>query len=99
MSLEPSSSAPAGEVAAGYWAAREEAAARLETMAAAARVDDELSEEQFQGNRQIQEDEVTDDAIALISFSLPIFSWLLLIIVKTFDSSWGRKSCSTLQVQ
>ena len=91
MSLEPSSSAPAGEVAAGYWAAREEAAA--------ARVDDELSEEQFQGNRQIQEDEVTDDAIALISFSLPIFSWLLLIIVKTFDSSWGRKSCSTLQVQ
>jgi len=91
MSLEPSSSAPAGEVGAGYWAAREEAAA--------ARVDDELSEEQFQGNRQIQEDEVTDDAIALISFSLPIFSWLLLIIVKTFDSSWGRKSCSTLQVQ
>ena len=91
MSLEPSSSAPAGEVGAGYWAAREEAAA--------ARVDDELSEEQFQGNRQIQEDEVTDDAIALISFSLPIFSWLLLLIVKTFDSSWGRKSCSTLQVQ
>ncbi|XP_039789898.1 E3 ubiquitin-protein ligase RNF14-like [Panicum virgatum] len=50
MSLEPSSSAPAGEVGAGYWAAREEAAA--------ARVDDELSEEQFQGNRQIQEDEL-----------------------------------------
>ena len=69
MSLEPSSSAPAGEVGAGYWAAREEAAA--------ARVDDELSEEQFQGNRQIQEDEVTDDAIALISFSRPKFYFLL----------------------
>ena len=69
MSLEPSSSAPAGEVAAGYWAAREEAAA--------ARVDDELSEEEFQGNNQVQEDEVTDDAISLISFSLPNYYFLL----------------------
>jgi len=77
MSLEPSSSAPAVEVAAGYWAAREEAAARLEAMAAAARVDDELSEEEFQGNNQVQEDEVTDDAIALISFSLPNYYFLL----------------------
>ncbi|RLN09636.1 hypothetical protein C2845_PM11G29410 [Panicum miliaceum] len=58
MSLEPSSSALAGEVGAGYWAAREEAAPRLEAMAAAARGDDELSEEQFQGNSQIQEDEL-----------------------------------------
>jgi hypothetical protein len=96
MSLEPSSSAPAGEVGAGYWAAREEAAARLEAMAAAARVDDDLSEEQFQGNSQIQEDEVTDGAIALISFSLPSFSSFQLI-VKTFDSSWGRKSRKTAE--
>ncbi|CAL5054908.1 unnamed protein product [Urochloa decumbens] len=58
MSLEPSSSAPAGETGAEYWAVREEAVARLEAMAAAAPVDDELSEEQFQGNSQIQEDEL-----------------------------------------
>ncbi|CAO2047891.1 unnamed protein product [Urochloa humidicola] len=57
MSQE-SSSAPALEVGAGYWAAREEAVARLEAMAAAARADDELSEKQFQGNSQIQEDEL-----------------------------------------
>ncbi|RLM80139.1 hypothetical protein C2845_PM12G24000 [Panicum miliaceum] len=59
MSLEPSSTAPAGEVGAGYWAAREEAAARLEAMAAAACVDDDLSEGLFQGNSQIQEDEIS----------------------------------------
>ncbi|KAL6634948.1 hypothetical protein ACP70R_027619 [Stipagrostis hirtigluma subsp. patula] len=58
MSLEPSSSAPAGEVAAGYWAAREEATALLEAMAAEARGEDESSEELFQVNNQIQEDEL-----------------------------------------
>jgi E3 ubiquitin-protein ligase RNF14 len=59
MSLEPSFSAPAREVGGRYWAAREEAVARLQAMAAAARVDHELSEDQFQGSNQIQEDEVT----------------------------------------
>ncbi|KAJ1280420.1 hypothetical protein BS78_04G231300 [Paspalum vaginatum] len=58
MSLEPSSSAPAREVGAGYWEAPEEAAARLAAMTAAGRVEEELSEEQFQGNNQIQEDEL-----------------------------------------
>ncbi|KAL6911762.1 hypothetical protein ACP4OV_000567 [Aristida adscensionis] len=60
MSSESSSSsASAGEVAgAGYWAAREEASARLEAMAAAARAEDEVSEELFQVDNQIQEDEL-----------------------------------------
>nr|CAB3447581.1 unnamed protein product [Digitaria exilis] len=58
MSLEPSSSAPVREVGASFWEAREEAAARLEAMAAAALVDDELPEEQLQGNSRIQEDEL-----------------------------------------
>nr|CAB3450754.1 unnamed protein product [Digitaria exilis] len=58
MSLEPSSSAPVEEVGARCWEAREEAAARLEAMAAAALVDDELPEEQLQGNSRIQEDEL-----------------------------------------
>ncbi|GJM86505.1 hypothetical protein PR202_ga02371 [Eleusine coracana subsp. coracana] len=58
MSPESSSSAPAGEVGAGFWAAGDEAAARLETMAAADHLVDELSEEQYQVNNQIQEDEL-----------------------------------------
>ncbi|GJN21920.1 hypothetical protein PR202_gb09443 [Eleusine coracana subsp. coracana] len=57
MSPESSSSAPAGEVGAGFWAAGDDAAARLEAMAAADRPVDELSEEQYQINNQIQEDE------------------------------------------
>lgn len=70
MSLEPSS-APAGDVGAGCWEAREEAAARLEAMAAAARVDEELPEEQLQGNSRIQEDEVADvDQFLFSYFSL-----------------------------
>ncbi|KAK3154977.1 hypothetical protein QOZ80_2BG0197310 [Eleusine coracana subsp. coracana] len=58
MSPESSSSAPAGEVGAGFWAAGDDAAARLEAMAAADRPVDELSEEQYQINNQIQEDEL-----------------------------------------
>ncbi|XP_015689075.2 E3 ubiquitin-protein ligase RNF14-like [Oryza brachyantha] len=53
----PSASA---EVDITYWAAQEEAAARLESMAARARGEDDLSEseEQLQANNQLQEDEV-----------------------------------------
>uniref|UniRef100_A0A0D9VJR9 RBR-type E3 ubiquitin transferase n=1 Tax=Leersia perrieri TaxID=77586 RepID=A0A0D9VJR9_9ORYZ len=51
----PSSSA---EVDIAYWAAQEEAAARLESMAARARGEDDLSEEELEANNQLQEDEV-----------------------------------------
>jgi len=53
-----SSSAPRAEAGDGYWAAREEAAARLEAMAARPRGEDELSAEQLETNNQLQEDEV-----------------------------------------
>lgn len=42
----------------GYWTAREEAAARLEAMAARALEEDELSAEQLETNNQLQADEV-----------------------------------------
>uniref|UniRef100_A0A0D9YWS5 RBR-type E3 ubiquitin transferase n=2 Tax=Oryza glumipatula TaxID=40148 RepID=A0A0D9YWS5_9ORYZ len=51
---------PSAEVDITYWAAQEEAAALLESMAATARArgEDDLSEEQLQANNQLQEDEV-----------------------------------------
>lgn len=52
-----SSSPPPAEAGDGYWVAREEAAARLEAMAARA-LEDELSAEQLETNNQLQEDEV-----------------------------------------
>ncbi|TVU28079.1 hypothetical protein EJB05_19587 [Eragrostis curvula] len=58
MSGEPSSSAQPDEVGAGFWVAGDEAAARLKAMLDESRVEDEVSEEQFQVNNQIQEDEV-----------------------------------------
>ncbi|CAL4884781.1 unnamed protein product [Urochloa decumbens] len=60
MSSEASSSSspPPAEAGDGYWAAREEAAARLEAMAARALGEDELSAEQLETNNQLQEDEV-----------------------------------------
>ncbi|RLN08485.1 E3 ubiquitin-protein ligase RNF14-like isoform X2 [Panicum miliaceum] len=53
-----SSSPPPAEAVDGYWAAREEAAARLEAMAARPLGEDELSAEQLETNNQLQEDEV-----------------------------------------
>ena len=53
-----SSSPPPAGAGDGYWAAREEAAARLEAMAARPRGEDELSAEQLETNNQLQEDEV-----------------------------------------
>ncbi|XP_021316090.1 E3 ubiquitin-protein ligase RNF14-like isoform X2 [Sorghum bicolor] len=53
-----SSSPPPAESGDGYWEAREEAAARLEAMAARARGEDELSAEQLETNNRLQEDEV-----------------------------------------
>ncbi|PUZ77174.1 hypothetical protein GQ55_1G349400 [Panicum hallii var. hallii] len=50
-----SSSPPPEEAGDGYWAAREEAASRLEAMAAR---EDELSAEQLETNNQLQEDEI-----------------------------------------
>ncbi|PAN07705.1 hypothetical protein PAHAL_1G356400 [Panicum hallii] len=50
-----SSSPPPAEAGDGYWAAREEAASRLEAMAAR---EDELSAEQLETNNQLQEDEI-----------------------------------------
>uniref|UniRef100_A0A0E0CQ38 RBR-type E3 ubiquitin transferase n=1 Tax=Oryza meridionalis TaxID=40149 RepID=A0A0E0CQ38_9ORYZ len=49
---------PWADVDITYWAAQEEAAALLELMAARARGEDDLSEEQLQANNQLQEDEV-----------------------------------------
>uniref|UniRef100_A0A0E0NJK0 RBR-type E3 ubiquitin transferase n=1 Tax=Oryza rufipogon TaxID=4529 RepID=A0A0E0NJK0_ORYRU len=49
---------PSAEVDITYWAAQEEAAALLESMAARARGEDDLPEEQLQANNQLQEDEV-----------------------------------------
>jgi E3 ubiquitin-protein ligase RNF14 len=54
-----SSSPPPAEAGDGYWEAREEAAARLEAMAARAHGEDTLSTEQLETNNQLQEDEVT----------------------------------------
>ena len=54
-----SSSPPPAEAGDGYWEAREEAAARLEAMAARAQGEDELSVEQLETNNQLQEDELT----------------------------------------
>ena len=53
-----SSSPPPAGAGDGYWAAREEAAARLEAMAARPLGEDELSAEQLETNNQLQEDEV-----------------------------------------
>nr|CAB3482523.1 unnamed protein product [Digitaria exilis] len=53
-----SSSSPSpAEAGDGYWAAREEAAARLEAMAARALGEDDLSAEQLETNNQLQADE------------------------------------------
>ncbi|OEL24952.1 hypothetical protein BAE44_0014030 [Dichanthelium oligosanthes] len=53
-----SSSPRPAEAGDGYWAAREEAASRLEAMAAKALGEDDLSAEQLETNNQLQEDEV-----------------------------------------
>ncbi|KAL6634947.1 hypothetical protein ACP70R_027618 [Stipagrostis hirtigluma subsp. patula] len=55
----------AAEVGDGYWEARDEAAAWLEAMAARARGEDELSEEQADTNNQLQEDEAGYCVLAL----------------------------------
>jgi hypothetical protein len=80
MSLELLSSAPAGN-SAGYWAAREEAVAQLEAMAATARVEEELLDEQFQANSQIQEDEVTDMMAQSDNLTFIVFSPFVLVTV------------------
>jgi E3 ubiquitin-protein ligase RNF14 len=64
-----SSSPPPAESGDGYWEAREEAAARLEAMAARARGEDELSAEQLETNNRLQEDEVN------LSPALPTFEF------------------------
>jgi hypothetical protein len=80
MSLELLSSAPAGN-SAGYWAAREEAVAQLEAMAATARVEEELLDEQFQASSQIQEDEVTDMMAQSDNLTFIVFSPFVLVTV------------------
>jgi hypothetical protein len=67
-----SSSPPPAEAGDGYWAAREEAASRLEAMAAR---EDELSAEQLETNNQLQEDEVMY-LVPPISYRAPSCLWL-----------------------